>query len=184
MTTESNISTTSKKWNNLIWEYLTLEELFTLSSCSHAISSLSISLSTAQLLIYNNPTARLIDSQFLDLNHLTLGILRKTIHRLVDGIPSPHPFHSDLALAAAAPGGDEEEDAAAGDAVPIEKYLESNSFDEFDDFNPRHPDYKSHRRGGSFFNSDLSDIAAQVYATDLSLIAKKALDLSENDDLI
>lgn len=70
------------------------------------------------------------------------------------------------------------------DIVPIEKHLESNSFDEYDDFNPRHPDYKSHRRGGSFFNSDLSDVAAQVYATDLSLIAKKALDLAEADDMM
>ena len=62
----------------------------------------------------------------------------------------------------------------------IEKHLESNSFDEFDDFNPRHPDYKSHRRGGSFFNSDISDVANEAIAADLSLIAKMALDLEED----
>jgi hypothetical protein len=189
MTAESTVTTNPEKWNNLIWEYLTLEELLIFSGCSHRISSLFISSPTAQLLINYSPTAKLIDSQFLDLNHLTLGIFRKTIHRLVDGIPFSHSSLTDTKLshgsiipAAAAPG--DGEDAAADDAVPIEKYLESNSFDEFDDFNPRHPDYKSHRRGGSFFNSDLSDIAAQVYATDLSLIAKKALDLSETDDMI
>ena len=172
----------TSKWNNLIWEYLTLEDLFLFSSCSHEISSLAISSSTAQLLINNSSTAKLIDSQFLDLNHLTLGILRKTIHRLVDGIPSSQPSltNIDLSHGPIIPAPVDQD----GDAVPIEKYLESNSFDEFDDFNPRHPDYKSHRRGGSFFNSDLSDIAAQVYATDLSFIAKKALDLSETDDTI
>jgi hypothetical protein len=169
-------------WNTRIWEYLTLEEVLLFSSCSHLTSALSIQQSTAQLLIDQHNLAKNIDPQFLDLNHMNLGMLRKTIHRLVDGIAEPTNSTTEYSglideSRAADPFDDEE-------PVAIEKHLESNSFDEFDDFNPRHPDYKSHRRGGSFFNSDLSDIAAQVYASDLSLIAKKALDFSENDDMI
>lgn len=166
-----------EKWNSHIWEYLTLPDLLSFSLCSHFTSSLPISASIAQSLINSNSQAKFIDPQFLDLNHMNLGIFRKTIHRLLDGIKSEPKYELNSGEIISA-NVDEEE------SVPIEKYLESNSFDEFDDFNPRHPDYKSHRRGGSFFNSDLSDIAAQVYATDLSLIAKKALDLSETDDMI
>jgi hypothetical protein len=171
-------------WNSHIWEYLTLEEVLTFSSCSHLTSSCPIQQSTAQLLINQHQHAKNIDPQFLDLNHMTLGILRKTIHRLVDGISTD----SNPSYLTEFSGVIDESRAAADpfdeEPVAIEKHLESNSFDEFDDFNPRHPDYKSHRRGGSFFNSDLSDIAAQVYATDLSLIAKKALDFSETDDML
>jgi hypothetical protein len=63
----------------------------------------------------------------------------------------------------------------------IEKKLESESFDEYDDFNPRHPQPrdKTHRRGGSYFNSDISEIVDQVRpseeAINLSQIAIDAL---------
>lgn len=75
------------------------------------------------------------------------------------------------------------EDSDSGEEVyMIEKHLESASFDEFDDFNPRHPMPKDkvHRRGDSYFNSDISDVAARALAAEaalgLSHIAKLALD--------
>ncbi len=69
----------------------------------------------------------------------------------------------------------------------IEKHLESESFDEFDDFNPRHPQPKdkTHRRGGSYFNSDISDTVEQLRvsedALNLSQIALHALELNNTD---
>ena len=43
----------------------------------------------------------------------------------------------------------------------IVKHLESASYDEYDDFTPRHPVPKDkvHRRGDSYFNSDVGDAA-------------------------
>lgn len=74
--------------------------------------------------------------------------------------------------------GDEEDD------MKIMKCLEIASYDEYDDFNPRHPHprTKTHRRGDSYFNSDITDIANDALAGlgggsgfDLSAIAALAL---------
>jgi len=70
------------------------------------------------------------------------------------------------------------------DDVRIMKCLEIASYDEYDDFNPRHPHprNKTHRRGDSYFNSDITDIANDALAgfsssggLDLSAIAALAL---------
>lgn len=63
----------------------------------------------------------------------------------------------------------------------IHRYLEMASFDEYDDFNPRHPQPKdkTHRRGDSYFNSDI-DAHAQAISVDLQSIANLALSV-END---
>ena len=52
----------------------------------------------------------------------------------------------------------------------IQKFLELSSFDDFDDFQPRHPQPKdrSHRRGDSYFNSDISAIVDTKTVFDLS----------------
>ena len=74
--------------------------------------------------------------------------------------------------------GEEEDD------IKIMKCLEIASYDEYDDFNPRHPHprTKTHRRGDSYFNSDITDIANDALAGfsggsgfDLSAIAALAL---------
>ena len=50
--------------------------------------------------------------------------------------------------------------------APILKRLEVASYDEYDDFNPRHPNprdmNKTHRRGDSMFNSDIEAIAQEA----------------------
>ena len=72
------------------------------------------------------------------------------------------------------------------DDVRIMKCLEIASYDEYDDFNPRHPHpkNKTHRRGDSYFNSDITDIANDALSGfgnkgggfDLSAIAALALE--------
>eukprot|EP01035_Chromulina_nebulosa_P026165 gene26165-34219_t len=62
----------------------------------------------------------------------------------------------------------------------IEKHLEISSCDEYDDFNPRFPNPKdkSHRRGDSYFNSDVESHASEALGGfDLSSIANMALAL-------
>ena len=76
-----------------------------------------------------------------------------------------------------------EDDEAEVDQ-PILRSLEVNSYDEFDDYNPRHPNprdmSKVHRRGDSYFNSDIEAIAqealAGIHNLDLSSLASKALE--------
>lgn len=62
----------------------------------------------------------------------------------------------------------------------IEKFLEASSVDEFDDFKPRHPqprEAKGHRRGDSYFNSDIESITTDaIRHFDLNDLAKLALD--------
>ena len=196
----------NEKWNIEIFKFLTLFELLNFSLTSKEISKLKISLEIIENLLLENKQTKEIPFQlFFNLNSLTLQLLRKQLFQFFQQNSSLSSSSSSSSatslsstlqssiLQSSIPSSSSIIDESNSnpnnpnnnnmDVVPIEKHLESNSFDEYDDFNPRHPDYKSHRRGGSFFNSDLSDIAAQVYATDLSLIAKKALDL-EADDMI
>jgi hypothetical protein len=65
------------------------------------------------------------------------------------------------------------------------KHLEVSSYDEYDDFNPTHPlpREKGHRRGGSYFNSDVEIYATQaIDAFDLNNIAFEALTLEGIDE--
>lgn len=65
---------------------------------------------------------------------------------------------------------------------PIEKHLEISSVDEYDDFCPRHPQPKAHRRGNSYFNSDIESFANEALAGSLSSIASIALSLEGFSD--
>ncbi len=71
----------------------------------------------------------------------------------------------------------EDEDEADGEHQEIFKHLEHFSCDEYDDFNPRHPMPKdrAHRRGDSYFNSDIDmvvgELGSQMGQMDLSKIA-------------
>jgi hypothetical protein len=71
------------------------------------------------------------------------------------------------------------QDTTAGEVmndVHIEKHLEIASYDEYDDFTPRHPLPKdrTHRRGNSLFNSDIEVYANQ--ALSMCDVASLALD--------
>ena len=63
----------------------------------------------------------------------------------------------------------------------IENFLEISSVDEFDDFKPRHPQPrdKTHRRGDSYFNSDITETISNVDTLELQNLAKIALDALE-----
>lgn len=73
---------------------------------------------------------------------------------------------------------EQEEDEDDGEHQEIFKHLEHFSCDEYDDFNPRHPMPKdrAHRRGDSYFNSDIDmvvgELGAQVNQMDLGNIAR------------
>mmetsp|Transcript_14945 Transcript_14945/g.22485 ORF Transcript_14945/g.22485 Transcript_14945/m.22485 type:complete len:190 (-) Transcript_14945:250-819(-) len=171
----------SLHWSSHILQYCTLKDVLALSAASKQFSNLALTRDVAQYLITNDPIASKLDPQFLDLKHLTLSGLRIVLYRLVVGVTDTES-RLDQSGSFVAGCFCDSASQESEEVFVIEKHLESSSFDEYDDFNPRHPDYKSHRRGGSFFNSDISDVAAQVVAEDLSLIAKMALDSQDDDD--
>jgi hypothetical protein len=74
----------------------------------------------------------------------------------------------------------EEEDE---DHPEIFKQFELISFDEYDDFKPRHPLPKdrAHRRDHSYFNSDIEMVVGEIGAMDLASIAAKAALIADDD---
>ena len=70
----------------------------------------------------------------------------------------------------------------------IYKHLEISSYDEYDDFNPRHPmprDQGRHRRGDSYFNSDVDMIVSEIARNpdfELKAVAAQAALSAEIDD--
>lgn len=168
-------------WVEKIWEYCGLQGTMMFSATSRAASGISLSENTTLKLVEDHNTASKVDVHFLDLRSCTMGTVRLALFRLIVGVTdSDHFALMDTSGTVAIGTLSEDSDSQRSDEpVMIVKHLESSSFDEYDDFNPRHPDYKSHRRGGSFFNSDISDAANQAIASDLSLIAKMALDLED-----
>jgi hypothetical protein len=168
-------------WVDRVWEYCGLHAAMMFSATSRAASNTSLSEQTTLQLVETHQAASRVDVHFLDLRSCTMGTVRLALYRLIVGVTDSHHFSCMDASGTVAIGAlSEDTDSQLSDEIMmIEKHLESSSFDEFDDFNPRHPDYKSHRRGGSFFNSDISDAASQAIAADLSLIAKMALDLED-----
>eukprot|EP01038_Epipyxis_sp_PR26KG_P006315 gene6315-8695_t len=77
---------------------------------------------------------------------------------------------------------EDEDPGVDSGAHEIMRHLEVSSCDEYDDFNPRHPmpRDKAHRRGDSYFNSDVdlftNDPILGGMSNDLSSIAALALD--------
>lgn len=78
----------------------------------------------------------------------------------------------------------EEEEEEDSGSQNIFRQLEKASYDEYDDFQPRHPMPKdrAHRRGDSYFNSDIETVVSELGAMsgDLRNLARSALE-SGND---
>ena len=169
-------------WMKNVLSYCDLRDVMMLSLTSKVASSIPLSENMAQILIEGNESARRVDIQFLDLRNCTLGTIRLSLYRLIIGVMQPSFDFDRLGNVSIGAFCEDTDSSRSEEVFLIEKHLESTSYDQYDDFNPRHPDYKSHRRGGSFFNSDISDAASQAVAADLSLIAKMALNLDQEDE--
>lgn len=67
----------------------------------------------------------------------------------------------------------------------MHRHLESASFDEYDDFTPRHPVPKDkvHRRGDSYFNSDISEVARLATDRTVSAAVRKFANITLQTEL-
>ena len=175
----------SKKFGNQIWQYLDISDVLNVSVASRDSAGLMISVENIQRFLVTNDKVRKIGNYNLSFSsNSTLGILRRILHRVIhgtDGVLSiegstgrivldigsafkdQDTYMASMVTAVPFEEDDEPMLTSYGDE-PILRALEHASFDEYDDYNPRHPQMgKTHRRGGSYFNSDvgpdLSDIA-------------------------
>lgn len=187
-----------------IWHFLELKDILNLSVCSRSAAGLTVSADALNNIITKQKFAK--ETEGGKLGHLSLsfasdlstGMVRRVMNRVCGGntaivtiddrngritLDIGSAFHDNDAFLAS-------EVTPVADDVDVEsqqifKQLEISSYDEYDDFNPRHPmpkERSTHRRGDSYFNSDidtvvneLSNSNANSNGGDLSSIAKAAL---------
>jgi hypothetical protein len=181
-------------WINDVCCYLTLDEIASFALTCKQVNCIKLNSATVHKLVEIHPIACKVDTQFIDFYDPTLASLRKNLFHVIIGTPFSSEMQIDprgrrmidrtfslksVDSAEAYDKFDEEDDEEEEAGAFIEKHLESASFDEYDDFNPRHPEYKAnrgHRRGGSYFNSDISDIVDMIHQDDPSSSGVKGMD--------
>lgn len=165
-----------------MWEFLSLQDVLKLSTASKFFASLMITNQPMQKLVQRTPGLSLNIAGRFKVNlprDLTLGMFRRTMNRVFNPSNDQAILYvcksgkvvldigsalndNDVHLASAQPleESDEEEN---DEAHQIHRHIEVTSCDEYDDFIPRHPKAKgSHRRGDSYFNSDIDTHANTV----------------------
>jgi hypothetical protein len=192
---------------DLLWDYVELKDILAISVVSRSFAQLPVTSQTLNRLITRDPNCFTLGHMKLTFAHeLTTGLVRRVMNRLkstftatiaiddrhgriVLDIGSAFNKNDAFLVRDVHPIGEEE---GAGEAsTPIGeqliKEIEISSYDEYDDFNPRHPMMKegaAHRRGNSLFNSDIYTVTSELgvmnmnrggsHGFDLSTIAAKA----------
>lgn len=173
------------------WNFLGLRDLLHLSASSHAVGSLQLSEDAGADIIarYKAGHWRINSYQTMRLIHLC-RILRMVhtpldVYLLFDdrnGRILLDLGSTDQTPAVEAPEPAQEDE----ESQHIFRNLEKCSYDEYDDFQPRHPMPKdrAHRRGDSYFNSDIETVVNELgggmagggSGADMRNLAKAALE--------
>lgn len=151
-----------------LWSYLSPPDLIAASQVSKEIKEKSVFGFIANEIFagFNYPLI-FDNSADYDLEQLIIQLKRYGAAQKSAAIGSTHQNPQPQMLssriptdAESAPGEHDVAEEEAGMFL-IEGRLESASFDEYDDFTPRHPVPKDkvHRRGDSYFNSDITEAA-------------------------
>jgi hypothetical protein len=190
-----------------VWDYFTIKDVLNLSVCSRVTASLVINSKSLQLLISRFEGVGKIGNFTLKFDSaLSTGLFRRVLNRIKSGTDAIISIDNNSGRVVLDIGGAfrdnnailatnvtvepcEEDPPLDSGAFEISKFLEVSSFDEYDDFNPRHPLPRDnvHRRGDSYFNSDVEQAASEALAmgglthVDLTAIATKALEKSDTE---
>lgn len=154
-----------------LWKFFALEDVLNLAATSHFFSG---------LMITNPAMTELVEKKGLNLsagrfkvsfpNDLTIGYFAKVLSKFYS------PANEEITINVVSQTGrivldlgsvdnriDDESDGEIDEAHKIHKHIEVTSCDEFDDFEPRHPVARgAHRRGDSYFNSDVDAHANEI----------------------
>lgn len=185
------------------WGFLDLKDILNLSVCCHATAGLLVPRKTLNDLLARHSRLNSVGPLKLSFpSDMSTGLLRLVLHRLTASVEavimiddrkgrivldigsSLHDNEAAQAIARGAPPPNDDAEDEEDDNAQIFKQLEITSFDEYDDFNPRHPlpRDRAHRRGDSYFNSDIEMVVGEIGAMDLSSVARKALTAEDDDD--
>lgn len=175
------LSVVFAKTGDQIWSLLSLKDILQLSTCCRFSANLGIESSTIHSLIENEKRAsRLAGFKLNFPDELTTGLLRRILNRLNTGVEATISIdnktgrimldigsalnNKDAFLASEVQAISDNESEVSNQE--IFKHLEICSYDEYDDFNPRHPKPrdKAHRRGDSYFNSDIDMVVNELYS--------------------
>ena len=166
-----------------LFDFLELKDLIALSSSSTVGNTLLIPAET----LNSRVNEKSVFHKKLHFPHeITAGMLRRILHQLnsVEVITvniDDRQGRILLDVGSVRENDDDSDDDqnSTNEHMIIFKELEKCSYDEYDDFNPRHPLPKdrAHRRGDSYFNSDIDMVVGELgnQQIDLSNIAKAAL---------
>lgn len=195
MTTLERFAQIAQLGGERFWDFLDIKDILNLSVCARATAGLIVPQATLNNLLRRHERISKVGNFTLRFpTNLSTGMVRRVLTRVTGSLEATlviddragrivldigSAFHDNEAhLADAAPVQEEDEEPHE-----IFKQLELISFDEYDDFNPRHPLPKdrAHRRGDSYFNSDIEMVVGELGAQqDLSSIAKAALALDDD----
>jgi hypothetical protein len=176
------LSTVFGRTGDSIWSFLELKDILTLSTGSRFTANLGINSATIdQLVTRSKRNTHLANFKLNFPSELTTGLLRRILNRLNTGVEATICIdnqtgriildigtalnNKDTFLASNVETvGDNDSDT---ENQEIFKHLEICSYDEYDDFNPRHPKPRenSHRRGDSYFNSDIELVVNELYSS-------------------
>lgn len=182
-----------------IWDFLTLSDALTLSTTNNFFAGLIITDNAMTKLMGTKPNL-MMNIGRLHIHFpidLSLGMFRRTLNRIfapqiIDAVITVNPKSGRIVLDVGSALNDKDafvmplQEEDEGEEVPeehkIHTHIEKVSCDEWDDFVPRHPMAKmSHRRGDSYFNSDV-DMYANEAVFDMKDIAAAALDTEDTEE--
>lgn len=164
-----------------IWSMLDLTDVLRLSMCAKVTTNLGMDSETIHDLLERNKNAMKVGNFTIKFpDELSIGLLRRILHTLNTGKEASVHIDAksgriilDVGTAFTErevfrpsdlqPNTDNESEA---DNQEIFQHLEKCSMDEYDDFNPRHPKprERAHRRGDSYFNSDIDMVVNELYS--------------------
>mmetsp|Transcript_25887 Transcript_25887/g.35618 ORF Transcript_25887/g.35618 Transcript_25887/m.35618 type:complete len:259 (+) Transcript_25887:1669-2445(+) len=172
-----------------LWSFLSLKDVLNLSISSRFGASLMIPPYATQAITRLSDHPHLQNLGRFNIkfqSDLSIGMLRRVLNRLCTGseavvsvdsttgrivLDIGSAFNKDVYLASQVTAFPLDEEFT--ESEQIQKHLEVCSYDEYDDFQPRHPlpKEKNHRRGDSYFNSDVD-----MYANE-AVVGMKAFDM-------
>ena len=158
-----------------IWSFLGPEEILKLSVCSRSSAGIYISAPAIKNVLKDKPALNFIGKFEISYgSEITIGMLRRIWNRLYTGVSAVISVDNETGRVMLDIGSAFNDNNAylASNVEPVVdeetyseevfKHLNLVSFDEYDDFNPRHPkprDMGNHRRGDSYFSSDIEMLA-------------------------
>jgi hypothetical protein len=170
--------------SDILWDFVDLKDVLTVSICSRSFAQLPVPAQNLNRLVLRSPRYNLLGQMKLAFAHdLTAGLVRRVMNRFQTNVRATLIVddRSGRIVLDIGSAFNDNDAFLAHEVTPVQevetpseqqfvKEIEISSYDEYDDFNPRHPAMKdrAHRRGDSLFNSDMDFVGNEMNQRNLS----------------